>query len=267
MSEELNLPDGASAPEGEQQVESTPQHTPVELKAMEMGWRPKEEFDGNEDDFIDAKEFVRRAPLFDKIEQQGRQLKNTIKALESFKQHYTKVKEVEYERALTTLKAQRKEALREGDPDRFDELDAQIKGVEKEADQIRAAHDIPLVKEERIDPAWQSWASRNRWYESTGYMREYADEVGKDLHSRGMSPAEVLKAVEVAVRKEFPHKFSNPNKANAPSVDTGASPKQSSGDKFELTDTERQIMNSLVRAKVLTKEEYINDLKKAKGVA
>jgi hypothetical protein len=266
MSEELNLPAG-DAPE-QTQVE-TPQHTETELKAMEMGWRPKDEFSGNDDEFIDAKEFVRRAPLFDKIEQQGRQLKNTIKALESFKQHYTKVKEVEYERALTTLKAQRKEAMVEGDPDRFEQLDEQIKGVEKEADQIRAAHDTPLVREEApVAPEWKNFQARNKWYDTVGYMREYADEVGKDLHKRGMSPAEVLKAVEAAVRKEFPQKFTNPNKASAPDVEGSSTPaKRGSTEKFELNDVERQIMNNLVRAKVLTKEEYINDLKKAKGVA
>ena len=33
----------------------------IEVKAMNMGWRPIEEFDGPEDEFIDAKEFVRRA--------------------------------------------------------------------------------------------------------------------------------------------------------------------------------------------------------------
>jgi regulator of replication initiation timing len=266
MSEELK-PDVPA--EGTPEQVEQPQHNEVELKAMEMGWRPKEEFDGDEDDFIDAKEFIRRKPLFDKIEQQGRQLKNTIKALEGFKQHYTKVKEVEYERALKSLKAERKEALREGDPDRFEELDEQIQNVEKEAEQIRAAHDAPLVKEEVINPQWQSWASRNRWYESVGYMRAYADQVGNDLHKRGMEPAEVLKEVEKAVRKEFPQKFTNPNKANAPAVESSAagSKREVASEKFELTDVERKVMNDLVRAKVLTKEEYMNDLKKQKGVA
>ena len=32
----------------------------IEQRAIEMGWRPQEEFNGDEEDFIDAKEFVRR---------------------------------------------------------------------------------------------------------------------------------------------------------------------------------------------------------------
>jgi hypothetical protein len=269
MTEEVKVNTPTEVPAGTQVTTDTVTYSDIEVKAMEMGWRPKEEFDGDEEEFIDAKEFVRRKPLFDKIEQTGRQLKNVTKALESFKQHYTKVREVEYERALKTLKDERKSALRDGDGDRFDELDEQIKNVEKEAEQVRAAHDAPLVKEEVVHPEWQAWRNRNRWYESVGYMRKFADDVGNDMQQRGMSPAEVLKEVEKAVRKEFPQKFTNPNKANAPSVESSGAPSKGSkslGD-FELTDIERKIMNDLVRSKVLTKEEYIADLKKQKGVA
>lgn len=56
--------------------EKAPEYTKIELEAMDMGWRPKSEFNGDEDDFIDAKEFVRRKPLFDKIDSTTRELSN-----------------------------------------------------------------------------------------------------------------------------------------------------------------------------------------------
>ena len=114
----------------EEIVDTSAERTPMEQKAMEMGWRPKDEFHGDEDDFIDAKEFVRRQPLFEKIEAQNKQIKNVTKALETFKQHYTKVEQAAVERALTMLKTQRKEALSDGDGDRFELLDDEIKKVE-----------------------------------------------------------------------------------------------------------------------------------------
>ena len=49
----------------------------IEQRAMDLGWRPKEDFEGDEATFIDAAEFVRRQPLFDKIESMGRELKET----------------------------------------------------------------------------------------------------------------------------------------------------------------------------------------------
>ena len=48
--------------------QEAPELSPIEQKAIQMGWRPKEQFEGDEEEFIDAKEFVRRQPLFDRIE-------------------------------------------------------------------------------------------------------------------------------------------------------------------------------------------------------
>lgn len=58
--------------EGVEQVVEKPAPAPYEAKALEMGWRPKEEWDGPEEDFIDAKEYVRRKSLFEKIEHQNK---------------------------------------------------------------------------------------------------------------------------------------------------------------------------------------------------
>ena len=58
----------ASAPEIE--------HSPTELKAIESGWVPKEEFQGDEHKWVEAGEFLRRGELFKKIEDQGKQLKD-----------------------------------------------------------------------------------------------------------------------------------------------------------------------------------------------
>jgi hypothetical protein len=100
----------------ENEVQENIQDTPIEVsdiekKALELGWRPKSEFHGAEDEFIDAKEFVRRQPLFDKIEAQSRQLKTVTRTLNELKEHYTKVNEAAYNRAISELREQRKEAL------------------------------------------------------------------------------------------------------------------------------------------------------------
>lgn len=245
-------------------VDNTPQYTEIEQKALDMGWRPKDQFEGSEDDFIDAKEFVRRQPLFDKISQTGRELKEVRKALEAFKTHYTTVKETEYNRALDSLKAARKVALTDGDGDRFEALDEEIKSVEKQAEAIREQQNIPIAPEPPQE--FVNWQNANKWYTEVRYMREFADDYGLRLSKQGMAPADVLKAVVVAVKKEFPHKFVNPNKAAAPEVgeNKGGSTQKSSSSESALTDQERQIMNTLVRGGHITKEKYLADLAEAK---
>lgn len=246
-------------------VEQTPQEpqlSDIEVRAVDMGWRPKEEFNGSEDDFIDAKEFVRRKPLFDKIELQNKQIKAVTKALEEFKGHYSKVQETEFKRALASLKSERKQALLDNDADKFDNVDEQIKSVEKQVEQIQHVANQPVVAE-NTHPAFENWKSRNGWYDSIPYMRKFADDAGLKLHAEGLEPSVVLKKVEEAVHKEFPNKFVNPNKANAPSVNS-SSGRSNNADVFNLNETERTIMQTLVKSGVMTEQQYIADLKKVK---
>jgi hypothetical protein len=252
--------------EQNEQQQNTP--TPIEEKAIQMGWRPKEQFEGEEEEFIDAKEFVRRQPLFDRIESQNKQLKNVTKALEALKGHYTRVEEAAVQKAINQLKAQRKSALADGDGDSFELIDDEIKKAETQLQQIEQVKNNPIVEETVVHPEWQAFQSRNPWYGNTGYMRKFADEIGADLASKGIPPVEVLKQVEQAVRKEFPNKFVNPNKDKAPDVEEnkgGPKPMGKSSDSF-MNEQERKVMNDLVRSGLLTKEKYIADLKAVKGL-
>jgi len=256
---EDNLPEGTETPT---------ERPAIEQRAIAMGWRPKDEFHGDEEDFIDAKEFVRRQPLFEKIESQNKQIKNVTKALETFKQHYTRVEQAAVERALAQLKNQRKEALSDGDGERFELLDDEIKKAEAKVVEIEQVKNQPIVEETVVHPEWQAFQSRNPWYNTTGYMRKFADDVGTTLASQGLTPTEVLKQVEQAVRKEFPAKFTNPNKEYAPSVEQSRGTSKPAGKESDsfLNEQERKVMNDLVRSGLLTKEKYIADLKAVKGL-
>lgn len=267
MTVEVKQEAGTPVP-GEEQVQDsqqTPEVSDVEKRALEMGWRPKDEFDGDEVDFIDAKEFVRRKPLFDKIATQSHEIKNVRKALEALQTHYTKVQQTEYNRALAKLKEARTEAISNADGDSFEKIDTEIKRVEQEAAELQETQTIQ--DEPQVYPEFEAWTNRNQWYSSVKGMRDFADELGVKLARQGKGPSEVLKEVEVAVRKEFPHRFKNPNKESAPDVESGSGKNTSRGAKeIELSEQERKIMNTLVSTKVMTKDEYLADLKKIKGI-
>lgn len=238
--------------------------SPIEQKALEMGWKPKDQFEGDEEAFIDAKEFVRRQPLFDKISSQSREIKEIRQALNAFKTHYTTVQESAYQKALRDLKAARAQAVTEGDGDRFDALDAEVKSVEKQVEVLKTAQETAPAGE--AHPEFQAWVNQNRWYTETKYMREYAEEVGARLHAQGLAPADVLRGVSEAVKKEFPQKFSNPNKDLAPNTASGIKTTKKP-DNFEatLSADEKRVMDTLVRGGHITKEKYLADLKSAKA--
>lgn len=243
---------------------NAPEVSAIELRAKELGWRPREEFNGEDDNFVDAKEFVHRQPLFEKIEHQSRELRNVKKSLDALKGHYTAVRETEYQRALAQLQATKINAINEADGARVVDVDNQIAEAQRKFQEIKNAD---IQDSAPPDPAeFISWKAKNAWYEKDESMRMFADTFGERLSRQGMSPAEVLSSVSKKVREEFPHKFVNPNKASAPDVGvSGNTGRASSSERFELTDVERSIMNTLVRDGTMTKEKYIADLKAIKA--
>lgn len=239
---------------------------PYVQKALEMGWRPQEEWDGDEADFIDAKEFVRRQPLFEKIEHQHKAIKELQKAFDALKTHHTKVKESEYQRALKSLKDARKEALREGETERALAYEERIEDIEQQKSEFeQEARKIDTPTEQTAHPEFVAWRNQNRWYDKDEELRDFADSYGITLAKKGKPPAEVLDAVAKQVRKVFPEKFTNPNRDKPGAVES-PSRKGSSQDTFQMTEDERRIMKTIVRAGGITEAEYLKELKRVKGL-
>lgn len=242
------------------------QYSEIELKAIDQGWIPREDFDGDPSEFIDAPEFVRRGELFEKIERQSKELKALRQGHEALRQHHLKVKETEYERALKTLRAERKQAMINGDTehalaleDKIDDLQADKKLLIEEARQA-----VIDEVDDGYTPQFQSWVERNPWYETSDTMRAAADALGKKFHSQGNSPEKVLEMVEREIRKEFPHKFARQapkSQAVEPSSRSGGSK-----DSFRLSAEEEQMMQKIVAVTPgFTKEDYIKELKALKA--
>jgi len=265
MSEELQQVENTTA-QVEQQpiVESTPQVDPIETEAREQGWKPKEEYEGDPNKWRPAKEFVERGELFGKIDHMGKELKETRKALKMLQDHHTKVRETEYNRALNELKTLQKKHLEEGNSDGYletTELLTDLKAEQKAREVVQ--QNVPT----QPDPRFISWVSENKWYEKDAEMRRYADTLGNGYAASnpGLDPEEVLQYVTKEVRARFATKFVNPNRVKPSAVEganTGAANKSS----FELTDDERKVMNTFVRAGVMSKEDYIAQVKQMRGV-
>lgn len=249
-------------------VETPPQESSVEIKAREMGWRPLEEWDGDPDDWRNAREFVDRKPLYEKIDHLSRSLKDTNRVLKALQEHHSKVKEAEFKRAIEYLKTQKKTALEEGDADKVIAIDDQL--VDLKANQQRLVETEQPVQTNEVHPDFAAWVARNQWYANNREMRRVADSVGLDYAADhpDASPSDVTKFVEARIKKMYPEKFENPNRSKASAVDTSsqsAKPGKSS-DKFEMTEEEERVMKTFVRSGALSKEEYIEQLKLIKGV-
>lgn len=249
--------------EAGEQVENTEQQQevdPIVQQASEMGWKPKEEYDGDPSKWVSAEIYVARAPLFEKIESQSKQIKDTQKALQELKAHQTKIAAAEYKRALETLKAQRRAALQEGD----------LEAAEEFRDQMDDLKQQQVKPEEEIPPAFHEWKSQNSWYDSDEDMRDFADIKGakfaKDFPN---DPEKVLEKVSEAVKKAFPDKFKkpvNPNREKAPSVEGDSAPVgTATGKGFKLTEDEERVAARFERQGIMSRADYIKQIKSIRG--
>ena len=263
MSEELNVQ--VEQQEAAEPQEQTQQANPVETKAREQGWVPKEEWTGEEDKWRPAREFVDRGELFGKIDSMSKELKEAKKTLKLMQEHHSKVKESEYNRAVTDLKALQKQHLEEGNSDGYLETTELL--TDLKAEQKARAVVAETSPKNEPHPDFVSWVEKNQWYNKDDEMRDYADAIGLGYNQKhpGLEPEEVLKYVATQVRGRFRERFVNPNRTKPSAVEGANTTESSRKGSFELTEEERKVMNTFVRAGVMTKEAYVDEIKKLRS--
>jgi hypothetical protein len=252
-----------------EQVENNTEQTPsIEDRAREQGWRPKEEFDGDASKWVSAETFVAKGELIDRIESLGKKLKESEKTMKMLTEHHAKVKESEFKRAVDFLKAQKKTAYENGDVDKIIELDDQIAEVRETQKAQKFQEQVNDTPE--IHPAYKSWVSENKWYENNKEMRADADAFGEAYarNNPDKTPEEVLEYVTKKIKRTYIDEFENPNRKKPSAVEgngSGGRQQGSSIGSMSLSEEETKVMNTFVRNGVMTKEDYLKELKAMRG--
>lgn len=102
-------------PEAEKPAAADPEQDRIEQRARTYGWQPKEEYEGDPDNWMPASEWVKYAPLHEsrrKLKKKINELKETVKLTG---QHLSRVQEAAYQKALKELESRRDEAIDLGD--------------------------------------------------------------------------------------------------------------------------------------------------------
>lgn len=266
---ENQVVDDAEQATNEPQTNEAPrEYTALEQEAMAQGWVPEEEYNGDPDRFVTAKEFIQRGEFFRKIESQSKIIKDLNRQIEHLARMSKQSFEAGVKKTLQELKQAKKEAFAEGDVDRVTDIDEQILEVKTQA-QLAAQQNAQRGAEaiQEVHPELQAWIGRNRWYETDVIMRGAADALGVQLANQGYSPTEVLHKVEQQIKEQFPQKFRNVNRDRPNAVENGSGRRGGRGasvDDVELTPLEREMMGKLVKAGHLTEKEYKAQIKEAR---
>lgn len=241
-----------------------------ETKAKELGWRPETEWEGDPSDWVDAKEFVGRQKLYDRIHS----LKNDIVAqrksfeqdMNVIKQYVQNMSEIEYKKAVADIKAQRKEAVKDANVEEVERLDTELEDLTK----TRAA--APVQQTQTPSVIFQAWVDQNQWYATDSQLREDADSIGVAYalkHRATKTEQEVMDYVSAQIKRMYPEKFQTKSAPKAPAVEgTNAGGVRTAKGLVErdLTEDQVRVMNTLIkRIPGFTKEKYLKDLTEAQA--
>lgn len=258
--------ENVEVPEGEQ----VSQPDPIEVAARADGWVSKEEWEAagkNLNEWRSAREFKDRGELFSEIHKLKEANKQTSKAFKALVEHHKNVREVAVKEAIDRLKAEKKQALQEHDVERVFEIDDEI-------DRVRETKtDLPVVDipEADLGPTitFTQWHKKNDWYQLTGTdeTSRYADVVGAQFKAGkpNATEEEILEHVESRISKMFPNLFKNPNSKRVSEVNPRSEGKSLDKDTFKLTEDEEKACKMFVDSGVMTRKEYVDELKKLRG--
>jgi hypothetical protein len=246
----------------------TPEYNEDEQAALAKGWKPKDQWEGAEDEWKPAKVFNEIGRLKDETSRLSSDLKKLNKVNQLMKDHHVRVRQSAYEEALKTLKAERVKALQDDDfakaeviRDKIDDVRTRFEtdsSLPREIEQeIRAATVQP-------DPELYAFMDRNPWYKpgTKDEMTVEADTLGAayKLKNPDAPYTQLIAYVEKRVRQLYPEKFERPRN---PVNDGGSRGSNSGGGsgKVQLTDQEREIARSFG----MTDAQYAKEMQSYKG--
>lgn len=274
MSEENQVPD-EPVEQQEPEVQEAPQISAVEQEAMNMGWKPQDQWDGNPDEWRDAKSFIDRGQLLAEIHKLKRRDREQYQSLQDMKKLLSGAERKGREAALAELKAQKVQALERGEYKRVADIDEQIAETSTAKTQETDSGDIP--QDVYVEYA-KEWMPQNPWFAADADIRDDFETVirgyvAKEVQKNGTTPdpETAFQHATVKIKRMYPEKFKAAPRAAQNSVAsqsrTTASKTGSTKSKVawsDLSDDQRKIGARFIQQKLYaSREEYIEDLRKS----
>ncbi len=206
-----------------------PDISEIEIEAISKGWKPEQDFDVPDKEYVSAEVFLGREPIFKKMKAMEHRSNRDNRRLREQVQDLTDMMKDSraqgYDQALRDLGDKRKEAVEIGDIDAFNSIDSEYEKVQ----QAIAKHEAtPRVEtQQEIDPAALEFQDRNKdWFNNN--TQENTDMVNQavtvDQYLSEAKPylteIQRLDLVEKELKELYPHRFTNSKKKQPAAVES-----------------------------------------------
>lgn len=219
-----------------------------EERAISLGWKPKDKWEGPETDWVPAKWWLRYGDVEQKVQHLEAKDKQKERVITAMKNHYVRVKEDAKREVLESIKRQKHEAIKNEDYAKVAELDLQadyINGnLETKFKEVDAQVQATVQEDNVPSQEFLDWNRKNSWYKlgSKDELTIEADRLARGFVSSnpGVSHGEVLDYVTTRIEKIFPDKFKKEPDPISP-VDEGGGHRAptKSGTKYKLSEAEK----------------------------
>lgn len=213
----------------EEKAEEADDQAEIEQRARFLGWRPKDKYPGDPEDWKDAKDFVafqerdnrrmrqaidKMIPRMAKIEKFNEELIKRLDGDEASR----------FEQQLMNVRAKMRDAVKSGDEEGF---------LKWEAEELKLRKDgAPKAPEKKPGPTEEpteikDWKTKRPWFdrdmamteEAVGYYRAY------QVKNKDCSIEDALDHVDKRMAREYPELYENPRRREAPKVEGGGAVK------------------------------------------
>ena len=273
MSEELNqlVPeslDGSATQEAqtegtEVEVSEVDEETLAEAKRQ--GWVPQSDYNGPEDRWVDADTFVKKGKEINALLRKDNEfLKREVSEMKTtmmeFKKFHADTEKRAYDRAMLDLRDQKKEAINTGDGDKVLQIDDAI----DELKQARAIEKVDVRPSNQPDPTFVQWNEDNPWFGKDTELTEEANLIGEVIKRKQptLIGEAFLDEVTKRVKKAYPEKFTNTNRARPSPVEGTTAPKsnQKGGKGYnDLPPEAKQACQKFEKQGLITREAYLKE--------
>lgn len=202
--------------EGQEGTQATEVTTEEMREAGSLGWVPKERFKGREEEWVDAKEFLRRGQeilpivkannrkLTERVENLERKLTEARNVASEAMEYGRKAAEAEWKEKYEDLKRAHAKAVTDGEGEAATALAEEL-AVHREA-KPKAGENKP-ANAESSDPRFDQWKSENaEWYGVDKELTAMANSVGAAL-AQQYKGDRLYEEVDKRMRKLYPEKF------------------------------------------------------------
>ena len=261
--EEAIVPEETTDVAEQQSVPEVDEATLAEAKRQ--GWVPQDEYNGPEDRWVDADTFVKKGKEINALLRKDNEfLKREVSEMKTtmmeFKKFHAETERRAYDRAMADLRDQKKEAINTGDGDKVLQIDDAI----DELKTARAQEKVEVRPSNQPDPTFVQWNEDNPWFGKDTELTEEANLIGEVIKRKQptLIGEEFLEEVTKRVKKAYPEKFTNTNRARPSPVEGTTAPKANSkGGKGynDLPPEAKQACQKFEKSGLLTREAYLKE--------